>query len=83
MITVLLLSLVNDEKNTLGLLAILMNMWMRRCNAAHIARWITTRASRRVTGHCHQAITCTILPRSVHHVHQQQQHNKHNNKKHF
>ena len=38
MVAVLLLSLVDDEKNTLGLLAISMTMRMRWCNAARIAR---------------------------------------------
>ncbi len=32
MVTVMLLSLVNNEKNTLGLQAIFMTMRMRRCN---------------------------------------------------
>jgi hypothetical protein len=37
MFNLLLLSLVDNEKNTRGLLAILMTMGMRRCNVARIA----------------------------------------------
>ena len=38
MVTVLLLCLVDNEKNTLGSLAILKTMRMRRCDSARIAR---------------------------------------------
>ena len=38
MVNLLLYFLVDNEKNTLGLLAILMTMRMRQCNAAHIAQ---------------------------------------------
>ena len=38
MVIILLLSLVDDEKNTQGLLAILMTMRMRWCNAERISQ---------------------------------------------
>ena len=38
MVTVLLLSLVNNEKKKLGSPAILMTMQMRRCNSKRISR---------------------------------------------
>ena len=70
MVIVLLLSLVDDEKNnTQGLLAISMTIWMRWCNVAHIARWIMTRASRGATGRHHWGITRTISPQRVRHGH--------------
>ena len=80
MVTVLLVSLV-DKKNTQGLLAILMTMQMRRCNAAHTAQWITTRASRGAAGRRHREITRTVMPWRVRHGHQWQRHNKHKEKK--
>ena len=80
MVTVLFLSLVDNKKNTRGLLAILMTMWMRRCNAACIAQKSTTRASYGATGRCHRVITRTILPRHVRHGHRRRRHNKHNKK---
>ena len=80
MVTVMLLSLLNNEKNTLGSPAISMTMRMRRCSLARIARYSTTRASRGTTARCHWAITCIVLPRSVRHGHRRWQHNKHKNK---
>ena len=67
MVTKLLLSLVHDEKNTLGLLAISMTMQMCQCNTVRIIRWSTFRASRGATGHCHRAITRAISPWHVCH----------------
>ena len=63
MVTLLLLSLVNNEKNTLGSPAILMTLRMRRCNLERIARYSTTRASRGATERLHRAIIRTVLPR--------------------
>ena len=80
MITVLLLSLVNNEKNTLGFPAFSMTMRMRRCNAARISQWSTTRASRGATGRHHRAITRTVSPWRVRQGHRWQEHNKHTKK---
>ena len=83
MVIIILLYIVVDEKNTQGFLAILMTMRVRRCrcNAARIAQWSTTRASRGATEHRHRAITCTVLPRHFRHGHRRRGHNKHNIKK--
>ncbi len=80
MVNLLLYSLVDDEKNTLGSPAILMAMQMRRCNSAHIARQSTTRASGGATECLHRGIIRTVSPRHVRHGHQRWQHNKYNKK---
>ncbi len=69
MVTILLMCLVNNKKNTLDLPAILKTMRMRRCNLEHIARYSTTRASRGATERLHWAIIRTVLPRHVRHGH--------------
>ena len=81
MVTLLLLSLVNNEKIHKVFLAISMTMRMHQCNAAHITQYSTTGASRGATGHPHWEITCTVSPRRVRHGHQWQQHTKHTQKK--
>jgi hypothetical protein len=43
-------------------MAISIAMAMQRYNAGRIARWITSRASLKVTGYRHQSSACTILP---------------------
>ncbi len=63
MVTLLLYSLVDDEKNTLGLPEISMTMQMRCCNFVHIAQYSTTRASGRDLERLHWAIIFTVSPR--------------------
>jgi len=50
-------------KNVGKLLVILIAMQMRRYDAGHIARWITSRASLEATGCRHWLIACAVLPR--------------------
>jgi hypothetical protein len=78
MVTILLMCLVNNEKNTLGLLAISKTMRMRRCNLERIAKLSTTRASGGATERLHWAIIRTVLPLHVCHGHRRRQHPKHN-----
>ncbi len=80
MMTILLMCLVNNEKNTLGSPAILKTMRMRRYDLERIAGKSTTRASGGATECLHWAIIRTVLPRHVRHGHRRQQHNKHNKK---
>lgn len=49
--------------NAPALVATLMAMAMRWCNAAHITQWKIPRPARVAAGRCHRSTSCSVLPR--------------------
>ncbi len=56
---------IDGDKNTHQMLAILMAMRIRQCNARGIAQWITSMASYEATRCPHWASARAVLPRQL------------------
>jgi hypothetical protein len=54
---------IDNNENAGKLLAISIAVQMRRCNAGHITRWSTSRASLEATRCRHRSNACAVLPR--------------------
>ena len=53
---------IENTEDKSKLLAILLVMWVRRCNIFHISRWSMSRALFKATGRRHQVSVCTVYP---------------------